>query len=310
MCVSFLFPTDLPELVSYFRNCYKYKNFSHCIEFTTQLLESKEPRLDPRSINEAKLLKGKSLYYEYQGEQRIYLKIRSTTSAKIVEPFKSQFYQKTKECILLLGSAHDNGFLDAEGNELLDRAMIDYVRETNSLKDCKRCLLCLKRSDLRRSHIIPKSILKEIAKDLVIKEDEQKVFVPLLGKTIKKSPGDSTFWLLCSDCEERLCQNGENQFIKEIHRKVCFERNVVTTRLTIPYGNWLYDFAIGLLFRTLAISDQFSIFGIDARSYNIFTSCRKHLLALPFQVKKSDQCQAARDAYKKVHTLFLQRKHN
>ena len=264
------------------------------------MLQSKEPRLDQRSINEAKLLKGKSLYYEYQGEQQLYLKIRSTTSAKIVEPFKLQFYQKTKECILLLGSAHDNGFLDAEGNELLDKAMIDYVRETNSLKDCKRCLLCLKRADLRRSHIIPKSILKEIAKDLVMKEDDQKVFVPLLGKTIKKSPGESTYWLLCSVCEERLCQNGENQFIEEIHRKVCFERNVVTTSLTIPYGNWLYDFGIGLLFRSLAISDQFSIFGIDAKSYNIFTFCRKHLLTLPYQAKKSDQQhQAARDAFKK-----------
>ena len=97
--------------------------------------------------------------------------------------------------------------------------MIDYVRETNSLKDCKRCLLCLKRADLRCSHIVPKSILKKIAKDLVVKKDEQKVFVPLLGKTIKKSPAESTFWLLCSDCENAFVKMEKTNLLKKFIKK-------------------------------------------------------------------------------------------
>ena len=114
--------------------------------------------------------------------------------------------------------------------------MIDYMRETNCLNNCKRCLLCRKKTVLRRSHLLPKFILKAIAEDLIV-GDDHKVFVPLIGKAVKKSAGEATFWMLCSECEERLCQNGEQQFAEQIHKKICIHRQVVKSKLVLPYSN-------------------------------------------------------------------------
>ena len=97
VCIFPFFPIDLPELVFYFQSCYKYRNSSHCIEFTTQLLESKEPRLDQRTINEAKLLKGKSMYYEYQGEQQLYIsKFEVLLLQKLLNHLNHNFTKKQK----------------------------------------------------------------------------------------------------------------------------------------------------------------------------------------------------------------------
>lgn len=236
-------------------------------------------KTEEKFSSEIQILKGKALYHSYQGSQRVYLKLRSSMPAKTIEPFKSQFYRKALECIRILGHAHDNKVLDDEGSELLDHAMVDYAREMNGLKDCKRCLLCRHKKEVRRSHIIPKSILKEVANDLMVDSNDHKVFVPLIGKNIKKSAGEATFWLLCAECEERLSKNGENQFMESVYRHVCPGRRVKVCEIAIQYGPWFYTFCIGILFRALAISSQFGTAN-DADLYLLFTFCRNHLLSL------------------------------
>jgi len=192
----------------YARGCFQYQKYQECITSTShiiQLVRGKKGlfQVEQAIADEANLLRGKSLYYT-----------------------KQQCYRKAREAIILLGRAHDYGFLDEEGSELLDCAMIDYVRETNSLNNCERCLLCRRKSELRRGHVLPNSILKQIAKDFVV-EGDHKVFIPLIGKAVKKSAGECTFWMFCPTCEERLCQNGEEQFAKHIHSKVCPGRKVI-----------------------------------------------------------------------------------
>ena len=206
--------------------------------------------------------------------------MRRNVPLKDSEKIKEECYAKTKECILLLGNAYDNAFLDSEGDQLLSLAMIDLVRETNSLNQCKRCLLCRNKAALQRSHIFPKSILKEIASDMVVGHDH-KVFMPLLGKRVKKSAGEATFWMLCSQCEQLLCQNGENQFVELIYKKIHPEQDTVfLSDLKLPYSEWMYNFCIGLLVRALAVSDQYSTFGRDSSISSLFCWCRQQLMSI------------------------------
>lgn len=177
--------------------------------------------------------------------------------------------------------AQDFDFLDDEGSKLLDCAMIDYLRETNNLNSCQRCLLCRKKAKLRRSHIFPKSVLKAIASDLRV-GDDHKVFSSMIGKVIKKSAGEATFGMLCSDCEQCLSQNGEDQFFKHVHSKIYANREMIESHLTLPYGGWLFDFCVGIFFRLFAVSHQLEVFGCRGEKlYKIFSDCRQHLLALP-----------------------------
>lgn len=266
----------------YARGCFQYQKYQECITSTShiiQLVREKKGlfQVEQAIADEANLLKGKSLYYTYQSEQQVFVETRSSLPVKTAEKLKQQCYRKAREAIILLGRAHDYGFLDEEGSELLDCAMIDYVRETNSLNNCERCLLCRRKSELRRSHVLPNSILKQIAKDFVV-EGDHKVFIPLIGKAVKKSAGECTFWMFCPTCEERLCQNGEEQFAKCIHSKVCPGRKVIPSELTFRYGSWLYDFCVGIFFRTLTISKTTKCL------YKLFTECRMHLLSLPVKV--------------------------
>ena len=276
------------------RGCFQYQRYNECIASVNRIVHQIENgKLSLSVVNEAKLLKGKSLFFSYQNKQQIYLRRRALDSIKEVEALKHECYEKAREAILLLGTAEDYSFLDEEGSRLLDSAMIDYLRETNNLNSCQRCLLCRRKSKLRRSHVFPKCILKDIAKDLSSREDDHKVFCSMIGKVVKKkSAGEVTFGMLCSQCEQCLCQNGEEQFFEQIHSKICVKREVIEAQLKLPYGSWLYDFCIGVLFRSFAISDnKFNFSGAGEDLYEIFSNCRKHLLSLTMNMKQGGQKQ-------------------
>ena len=278
MCILSL-SLDVSDVLMYAKACFQHQKYSDCIDSTDRIQIMSRSNLKKSVLNEARLLKGKSLFYAYQHEQKLFRKYRGSLSIKEAEDLKQHCYQKTRECIIILGSLHDCGELDREGSRLLDFAMIDYIRETNCLNNCRRCLLCRNKAVLQRSHLFSKFILKAIAKDLVV-EGDHKVFIPMIGKAVKKSFGEVTFWMLCSNCEEKLCQNGEQQFAEQIHKKVCINRQIVQSKLLLPYGNWLYDFCVGVFFRGLAISDELGINNTNLVLYELFVGCRQHLLSL------------------------------
>jgi len=90
----------------------------------------------------------------------------------------------------------------------------------------------------------------------------------------EKSPGEVTYWMLCGKCEQRLSQNGEDTFFTEIFDLICSKDDNVDRN--ILYGCWLYDFAIGLFFRS------FIFFDLEIEeNYQVFLHCRNHLLSLP-----------------------------
>ena len=282
--------TGALDLLAYARGCFQYQKYSECSLVADQILQQvNENKLEQLIANEAHLLNGKSLYFVYQKRQHMFLKTQSSQPIKEVETLKKECYEKAKGTILHLGIAQDHGFLDTEGSRYLDYAMIDYLRETNNLGNCQRCLLCRKKAKLRRSHVYPRSILKKIARDLIEGQDH-KVFTNITVKVVKRSAGGMTYGMLCAQCEQCLSQNGEEQFAKHIHNRICVDREMVQSQLKLKYGSWLYDFCIGIIFRGMAICDQFIRFGTDQVIYKLFTDCRKHLLSLPtkFPVQNSD----------------------
>ena len=272
--------------MDYAKDCFQFQKYDECITSTNRIInqaKAKTIKLNPCLANEAKLYKGKSLFYSYQNMQQVYLRRRALDSIKEVEFFKHQCYERAREAILLLGTALDYNFIDEEGSNVLDVAMIDYLRETNNLNSCQRCLLCRKKTKLRRSHVVPKFILKDIAKDFTTEENDHKVFSSLIGKVTKpKSAGEVTVGMLCGECEQCLSQNGEEKFYEQIHSKICINREVVKSQLFLEYGSWLYDFCVGILFRSFAVCGHpFESYGSSKDLYNLFINCRKHLLSLP-----------------------------
>ena len=148
-------------------------------------------KIDQDTLNRAKLLKGKALFHSYQRLQMQFLRERQFLSEREINGRINHVYSKAKESILLLGNALDHEFLDNEGSRLLDFAMMDYMRETNKLQDCRRCLLCRERkerSEIKFSHYIPRSILKKIGKEYIT-DDDHKFLLPVDGRIAPHSAG-------------------------------------------------------------------------------------------------------------------------
>ena len=289
---------DLPACLRYAENCYQHGRYEECISWCDHVRQ--HASIDT-ALNNAKLLKGKSLYRSCEGRLQRFLKLKSTVNHESEPPMLiNDCLAKVKESILLLGTAHDYDFLDEDGSKILDWAMIDFIREANELNSCKRCLLCRKKTLLKRSHIYPRSVLKVIA-EAYVNEGEHRVYLhDLRGRLSAKSAGEITYWMLCGTCEERLSQNGENEFCKEFFspifqasqqlpekRDLTLAQAAITPD-SINYGQWLYNFCVGILFRGLAVSMMPHCRNKE-EIYSVFLNYRKHILSLPVKIKKAKE---------------------
>lgn len=285
----------LPACLRYAESCYQHGRYEECILWCDHVRQ--HASIDTES-NGAKLLKGKALYQSYEERFQCFLKVKSTTSQGPEPPMLiNECLAKMKESILLLGTAYDYNFLDEEGSKILDWAMVDFIREANKLNDCKRCLLCRKKNMLKRSHVYPRSVLKIIA-EAHINEGEHRVYLhDLRGRVSAKSAGEITYWMLCGTCEERLSQNGENEFCKEFFSPIfqasqqLAEKEVAQAAIapdSIQYGQWLYNFCIGVLFRGLAVSMMPHCRNRE-EVYSVFLKYRNCILSLPVKIKKAKE---------------------
>ena len=186
--------------------------------------------------------------------------------------------KKLKEAITCLGVALDTKQIDSEGSKLLDFALHAFALDLG----CRgtRCLLCRRGGQkLRSSHIWPNFFLARIQKGEL--DAATKPF--LFGNNVcqPKSSSECTYCMFCSKCEEVLNQNGEHQFAKLLDSLQKAPGDVHSG------GSWLYDFAVGLIFRELA-TESMSYVVNEAELYNSFLLCRKHLFSL--SVKVDNKC--------------------
>lgn len=196
-------------------------------------------------------------------------------------PLKKEGFKSLEKVIKVLGFLVDENFLDKEGTRILDIAMIDYIRETNKLNNCRRCLLCHASSKLKSSHIIPHFILSGFAKGMNTTASK-KVYLSFEDSEHKAiTPRQAAWWMLCGNCELLLSGKGESHFAKDFFHEVYKTTNpsMPTQEHIISYSKWLYHFAAGVAFRGLAVNSK-GITGFlnDDHVYQFFTACREILL--------------------------------
>lgn len=228
--------------------------------------------------NSTLLLKGKALFHVFQQQQQS-LQV-CTLSAKEYHLKRALCYNNAMEVIRLLGTALDCGYIDEDGSFFLDQAMIDHLREVNS-KDRHRCLLCRKKTKLRRSHAWPNSLLVAFTSGL--RTDTGKTRKVFDSKKIgnSKAAGEVTSWMLCGACEHILSSQAETDFAKKFFCKLydpsCPSHDKPKQAQSIEYEEWLYCFCISMVFRGLV---RVGVLGhsYTGKIYKIFQQCRTFLL--------------------------------
>ena len=141
------------------------------------------------------MIKGKSLFH-------VCNKLISTLPIKIAagdlpsRKILNKCIKHAVEAVNLLGLAHDQCFIDEEGSEFFDLCMMFLIQSANALKQCERCLLCLRSAKTRsgqstedcsvsttkrhhrglhHSHVWPKAVLDAFSSGLV-KTASQRLF--------------------------------------------------------------------------------------------------------------------------------------
>ena len=273
-----MFVLDTTLLLSLSEGAYKYGRYDECIQWSEVLFANAQTDSAKAS---AKVLSGKSYFHIYRRKQQLFQEVLPELSSKEFHLQSNSVYVDAKRAIVDLGDAFemDLSVVDGEGLRFLDISIIDLVCHTNGLKDIARCLLCQKKSKLLRSHLCPDAVLRAFATGLP-ETNTKRIFNTSFFKAGDfKSPHTIVKWLFCQKCEEVLCKDGEVHFIPKFFHKVYDVRNYQkpSEEMAIDYGEWLYRFALGIIFRSL-VNEAITSFENEDEIYTLFIQCRKLLL--------------------------------
>lgn len=275
---------DISSTISYLQYAYQRRRYNECVHISESVLklvdlDEDHDKCSGQNIQLIKLILAKSLYFVHRNTAKF---SPGKNEADIPSHFKKGLLIDVKKVILTLGILVDEGAIDEEGSKVLDLAMTEYIRTTNNLNACRRCLLCRSKSQLRSSHVIPHFILAGFAKGMR-RSTSKKVYTSFdnTGEYQEYTSRQVAWWILCGKCEG-LLSVGESHFAKEIFHKL-YETGDVSNpskEIEIIYSKWLYQFLAGLAFRGLAINTK-GIEGFlnDSGIYKVFADLRKFLLS-------------------------------
>lgn len=314
-CTYILFlrtSTDYSTATAFVQNCYLLGMYERSVAVCSEVLITLLPT--GHDFQMITLTKGKSLFH-ICNKLISRLPVKMASDDLPTRQILDKCIKYAVEVINLLGSAHDQCFIDEEGSKFLDLCMMFLIQSANALKQCERCLLCLKGAKtkcaestgdsninttsrhhrgLHRSHVWPKAVLDAFSSGLV-KTASQRLF-RICGTeknlTQLKSPKEMTWFMLCSDYEQLLGVYEEN-FIRRFFKKI-YDTSSSTKPLegqAIEYGSWLYHFCASMCLRGIALldlpcNDYLKRFRNAYKLYEIFVNCRKVLLSSS-SVKKS-----------------------
>ncbi len=266
----------------YIEGCYYHSRFYECQRVADAI--SKEPF---------------SLLYKAKCIFKIYQRALNLQEFKNLGQQNVQGYinimKNVKMVVSMLSTAFEKNYIDKEGREQLDISMMNLIKGSNELNKVKypRCMLCLC-SDVRlqKSHVYPKSLLKEFAES--IEEREGGRLFMMINTTSPKwlyrysSPKDVRYFMLCAQCEDVVNQGGEIDFLQSFFLQMYSksEPSRILKECTVKYGPWLYHFCISLVFRCIA-----SVTGIPElvnkhEIYSLFLACREFLMS-PDKISES-----------------------
>lgn len=267
---------SIQELLNYADGCYHDGHYNECERVCLYLLED-EKLNSQKHQSEAALILGKSEYALYQKQKELSMAYEeSLTEREMAIANESKCYRA--KLIIDSLTKHDLK-LDAELRKYVDHAMIECAL-SNELLDVKCCMLCLKYCQkLRRSHIVPKSILQEFRK-AYLNFGGNRAFS--MSNALDKHFTDKTLakYMLCQSCETLLNVNGEEFFYNLFFKKIYDTSNVDCLALShrLPYGKWLYHFCLGFIFRGIAAFCGIPNNVSSGKLYNFFLLCRQYLL--------------------------------
>lgn len=187
-------------------------------------------------------------------------------------------FKGTKEVISILGSLkvkRSNAF-DAECEQFLDYSMMDYIRELNKQPSRSStgtefyCMLCHKRKPLQRSHIVPDAVLKKVHADdgQLYLMGPSRLSLECRARTIRTL----TFFMLCNTCDNEVLSPNEKHFVESIVKPLYGTSPQGAHHLC--YGEWLYSFCIGVVFRGLALTRGLTGSANKEEIYQLFQNCR------------------------------------
>ena len=273
---------DADECYLYAFNCLQYAFYAECIKWCDQMISKVKDV--PHTHSLVRLIRGKAYAHMHQRQMWNVFKNRML-DVLIAGNFVDRCASNAKKAIGDLGFALDQGVLDENGSYLLDIVMIDYVMIKRQLKDCQRCLLCRRRGvKLLHSHTIPMFMFKKLMNEYSKRLKEQGIeldelgIIPSVGKFKFHSPKAALKCdLLCGKCEQRLSQNGEDQFQKEFIPHIYSTSDEIQE---VRYDSNAYSFCLGVLFRSF-VNNTFFQFSNADEIYLLLVACRQHLIKLP-----------------------------
>ena len=269
-------------MLNVIRGCYNHGRYNECINWCHKLLPQK---VTPVSVEgyTALLYKGKAFFRLYKCDQKFLQNSSSHMSRKKFYLKQESVYDAAGNVVKSLGRCLDSepSLCDREACKCLDISMVDIAIHTNSLRDHSRCLLCLQTRTLRRSHLCPDAILDAFASGLERTRNKRIFNLTFFkeGQTNLKSPHEITLWLFCDTCEDVLSRDGETHFIPKFFKKIynIDSPSQPNEPMHIQYGEWLYRFAIGLVFRGL-INEALSSFENEDVVHDVFAQLRMLIL--------------------------------
>lgn len=299
---------SLVHYMDYIKGCYNYKHYKVCLEIIKSLSSSD---MGDDSAVLLQSIKGKTLFCLYQKEKQLLERNASTmTSQHFFSAHASCFNDKAKQVVTIFGKLFDRGVIDDEGSEMLDVAMHDIICETNKLYESQRCYLCRRNLAVRQStgsknsaastsskerlissHMYPKAMLDRFASGVPLPKN-RRIYDSLNPGLSSQFVGDhpqsakeSSYYMLCHNCEDLLSQHGENWFLTNFFDKLYDKINARSSRneQLIPYTNKLYLFCVGIIFRTL--SWGWNEYVNSDECYQLLTQCRTCLLHHSFLSK-------------------------
>lgn len=183
---------------------------------------------------------------------KLYREINQTTKFRFKEKIKQFFKARVQpfiRAIANLKSAHD-GLCDEEAITMLEKALLGNLLHNH--KEVNTCLLCLRSTNmLVRCHSIPMAVLKLLFKHNGSDAEKKPTMYSHTGHSLDIKSVDligKMYSMICRECAGPIMTKDEHQFFESFFKIVYQNSDSLLQRHLIPYTNFLYRFALGLLF--------------------------------------------------------------
>ena len=278
---------------------YYLKRYFHCIKYCSFFIDKSLYKCGYDKMK-AQLYRAMSMYHVYNCElmERIEKQkqmpgfeykdmMRNFCKSHILQVIKTLAYVKQNAGRQALEDNTTQDLFNNETTYMLDKALLDYL--AYNTKEVSICLLChSKAQKLVHSHYIPKAILQEFVKALGVDSGESVFFFSPTEHPSNwqlQSAAKVTFSMLCKACDGTLLSKDENLFKANVFN-IVYQPNSPGSFLeehSITYTQYLYRFAVGLLFRNIATcySSVYAEIGETRNLHSVMQSCREVLLNLP-----------------------------